>query len=246
MSLFASIVAALWSGCALLGLALLSLVAFCSAFAAVSARLAGTTQLTGKLVVVTGAGRGIGLDMCRELLQRRARVILLDVDATALASAEKALREEVPDIDGLCHGLQCDVTDAAAVAAVAREVLAVHGVPHVVINNAGVVSGRPFLELEPAHVHRTFAVNVFAHYYVLQSFLPHMMRKDSGTVVTIASTMAFFGAANLSDYCGSKFAAYGVHESMRLGTWSRISPFLSTSFVPLHSSPPPFIYSGIY
>jgi all-trans-retinol dehydrogenase (NAD+) len=84
------------------------------------------------------------------------------------------------------------------------------------INNAGVVEGRPFLEITPAGLQRTFGVNTFALYWVTRAFLPGMIARGRGHVVTVASASGFVGAVRLADYAASKHAAVGFHESLRL------------------------------
>ena len=83
-----------------------------------------------------------------------------------------------------------------------------------VINNAGVVSGRPLIQCSDESIQRTFDVNVLAHFWIIKAFLPAMIEKNSGHIVNIASAAGLVGAAGLVDYCSSKFAAVGLHESL--------------------------------
>ena len=79
----------------------------------------------------------------------------------------------------------------------------------------GIVSGKPFLELEPSYIKRTMNVNALSHFWVNQCFLPKLLEENDGVIVTIASLMGMTGAVALSDYCASKFALIGMHESLR-------------------------------
>ena len=66
-------------------------------------------------------------------------------------------------------------------------------------------------------IQRTFEVNTLSHFWMLKAFLPDMIRKDSGHIVSVASMMGWIGSAGLTDYAASKFAAVGFHESVRMG-----------------------------
>ena len=85
-----------------------------------------------------------------------------------------------------------------------------------VINNAGVVNGKPLLQLSETEIRRTLDVNLLSQFWILQEFLPAMVERNRGMIVTIASTMGFFSAVGLSDYCASKHAVIGFHNAARL------------------------------
>lgn len=163
------------------------------------------TSLRGATVAITGAASGIGLGLAQAAAARGAReLVLWDRDAAALDAA----LELVPR----SRGQVVDVTDRAAVLAAAEEA----GTVDVLVNNAGVVSGKRFLELSEADVRRTFEVNTLALYWVTQGFLPGMVRRDRGRVVTIASASGLIGVSRLTDYAASKWAAVGFDESLRV------------------------------
>jgi all-trans-retinol dehydrogenase (NAD+) len=90
------------------------------------------------------------------------------------------------------------------------------GAVDMLINNAGIVSGKPFLELTEEQIRRTFAVNTLAHFWTLRAFLPGMVKRNKGVVVTISSAGGIVGTNGLADYSASKFAVYGMDESLRL------------------------------
>ncbi len=85
----------------------------------------------------------------------------------------------------------------------------------ILINNAGVVSGRPFLECTDQQLRRTMEVNILAHFWTVKAFLPDMIRSNSGHIVTVASAGGIVGSAWLADYSASKFAAFGFDEALR-------------------------------
>ena len=86
----------------------------------------------------------------------------------------------------------------------------------IVINNAGVVSGRAFCELDDGQIELTMAVNAMAPMWVTKAFLPAMMERDSGHIVTVTSATGLLGAPRLVDYCASKHASIGFMEALRV------------------------------
>jgi len=90
------------------------------------------------------------------------------------------------------------------------------GTVDILINNAGIVTGRPLLECPDDMIQKTMDVNATAHFWMLKSFLPEMMARNRGHVVSIASIAGLSGCETLVDYCASKFAAVGLHETLRL------------------------------
>ncbi len=169
--------------------------------------MARGTSLAGARVLVTGGGSGLGRRLAIGAARRGATAVIWDL------SAERA--HAVAD-DITAHGLPAqahvvDVTDRAAVQATAEA----SGPIDVVINNAGVVSGRPLLETPDATIERTMAVNVLSLYWVTKAFLPGMLARRTGTVVTVASAAGLVGVARQTDYSASKWAAVGFTESLR-------------------------------
>lgn len=83
-------------------------------------------------------------------------------------------------------------------------------------NNAGVVSGRALLDTPDHLIERSFSVNILAHFWTVKAFLPMMLEKNHGHIVSIASLAGHVGISKLIDYCSSKFAAVGFDEALRL------------------------------
>lgn len=163
-------------------------------------------------VLITGAGSGIGRLLALGAVRRGARVVIWDRDEAAGA----AVREEIRADGGEAWSWAVDVSDRVAVATTGDETIRTVGPVDVVINNAGIVTGRRFLELEEEAVERTMAVNVLALYWVTRAFLPGMIDRQHGTVVTVASAAGLVGVAQQTDYSASKFAAVGFAESLRV------------------------------
>jgi len=161
-----------------------------------------TYDWSREIVLITGGAGGIGGQVVQLLAERGIRVVVLDIQPLTYAAG--------PNV----HYFKCDITSPKTIAAVAKDIRAKVGDPTVLINNAGVVQGRTILEASEKDVRFTFDVNTFAHYWMVQEFLPYMIRRDHGMVVTVASVAAWVTVPNMVDYAASKAAAYAFHEGL--------------------------------
>lgn len=169
-------------------------------------------QLHGKVILVTGAGRGIGRAVCREAVRRGAAgVVAADVDAS-LAQATAAA------CDGLA--LQCDVAEAGAVESMVRAAEARYGRVDVLVSNAGF--GAQALDLEDALSapdavwQRMWDVHVMAHARACRAALPGMLERGSGCLVNVASAAGLLSQAGDTPYSVTKHAAVGLAESLAI------------------------------
>jgi len=170
------------------------------------------TTLTGKNVLITGAASGLGTLLARKTAARGANVILWDVDHLGLSNVAAELRKDGHTV----HHYPCDLGDREAIEMNAHKVREECGTIDVLINNAGIVSGKYLSELTDKEIENTFAVNVLAHFWTVRAFLPDMLEQNDGHVVTISSAGGILGAPRLTDYSASKFAVLGFDESLRL------------------------------
>lgn len=134
-------------------------------------------------------------------------MVVWDLDGTAAAETAALITAA----GGIACAQQVDVTDSAAVSLAAEAA----GPVDVLVNCAGVVSGKLLLDATEAQIRRTFEVNVLGLYWTTRAFLPGMLARDTGTVVTIASAAGLVGVARQTDYSASKWAAIGFTESLR-------------------------------
>ncbi len=170
------------------------------------------TAVHNKHVLVTGGASGIGRLLVLGCASLGASVTIWDLDA---ARAENVALEAAELGATGARAFACDVGDRAQVYACAGEVRAAAGDVDVLVNNAGIVSGRPLLELPDEQIERTFAVNTLALFWTTKAFLPRMISRGSGHVVTVASAAGLIGTARETDYAASKFAAVGFSEALR-------------------------------
>ena len=169
-------------------------------------------NLRGTRILVTGGARGMGLAIAKGAAARGALAVLWDRDAEALRAAEAEVAGAGAEP---AFGQAVDVADREAVDAAAARLTTEHGPVDILVNNAGVVSGKRFTDLAPEEVERTLAVNAASLFWTTRAFLPAMIRRGRGRIVTMASAGGLIGVPGLSDYCASKFAAVGFHESLR-------------------------------
>lgn len=167
------------------------------------------TRLRGSHVLITGAASGIGRLMAQEARVRGARLTLLDRD-------EAGLRSVMSELGGDTAVFTVDLSDRAQIQATAAKVLKTRGAVDVLVNNAGIVTGKPILECSDEAIERTFQVNTLALFWMTRAFLPAMIAQGRGHLVTVASAAGLSGTSRLTDYCASKFAAVGFDESLRL------------------------------
>jgi len=195
------------------------------------------SRLADRNVLVTGGASGIGRQMVLRMARHGAVPIVWDINPDNLAR----VLDELRTITGRpAHGYLCDVTDRRAVHATASRVKQEVGPIHILVNNAGVVTGRPLLEATDDQIERTMAVNTMALFWTTRAFLPDMIAANSGHVVTIASAAGIVGVAGLVDYCASKWAAVGFDESLRMEL-RRAAPGVKTTVVC-----PYFIDTGMF
>ncbi|GAA6050549.1 hypothetical protein JCM3770_005595 [Rhodotorula araucariae] len=156
-----------------------------------------------EIVAITGGAGGLGSEVARRLSAKGIRVVVLDV-APLAADAPAA---------GIAY-YKVDLSNAQGVKDVALRVQQEVGHPTVLINMAGVVRAASILDMTQRDVDLTYDINVKAHYYTTQAFLPRMIEEGHGHVITIASSTAYHQAATGVAYCSSKAAALSFHEGL--------------------------------
>lgn len=165
-----------------------------------------------KRVLITGSARGIGLEIARQFALAGAEVVITDLDGEAALASRDAMREE----GYRCHAYPMDVTDEASLLEVRDRLHTEAGTLDVIVNNAGVVFGGPFLDV-PLEKHRlTYRVNTEGLVAVTHVFLPDLIDQERGHVVNVASASGFVGLPGGSTYASSKWAVIGFSESLRL------------------------------
>jgi NAD(P)-dependent dehydrogenase (short-subunit alcohol dehydrogenase family) len=174
-------------------------------------------EIRGKVALITGAGRGIGRALCRELVRRGAQVVVVaDLDAE-LAAATAA------EIGGIA--VACDVADAGAVAGLVRTVEQRHGRLDLLVSNAGF--GTHELDLDDALSaadeiwRRMWDVHVMAHVRASRAAVPGMLARGSGCLVNVASAAGLLNQIGDTPYTATKHAAVALAESLAIAYGDR-------------------------
>ncbi|MRH88441.1 SDR family NAD(P)-dependent oxidoreductase [Nocardia sp. SYP-A9097] len=174
-------------------------------------------NVAGKEVLVTGAAMGLGKSFAeRAVSERAADVVLWDVNEEAL----KRTAAELAALGGSrIHHYVVDVSDRDAIAEAGAAVRGEVGDIDVLINNAGIVRGNGYFweTANRADIEKTMAINSLAPMYITLEFLPAMVRNTGeARVMTIASSAGLVANPRMSVYAGSKWAALGWSDSVRL------------------------------
>ncbi|WP_306231790.1 SDR family oxidoreductase [Agrococcus beijingensis] len=183
----------------------------------------------GSTIVITGGASGIGRLVALGAARKGARVMLWDSDE----AAARAVATEVHATGGRATVVVVDLADADAIELAAAETLML-GPVDVLVNNAGVVSGRPLTQLSTAQIELTMRVNAIAPILVTRALLPAMRDAGRGRIVTVASAAGFIGVAGQTDYAASKFAAVGFMESLRAELRKERSPITTLTVAPFY------------
>lgn len=165
------------------------------------------------VVLITGGASGIGTLMASLCIDEGCRTMVLwDVNEPMLNATVTELSRRHPHV----KGYTADVSDSASITAAAQRTSAECGPVDILINNAGIVVGKYFHEHTHAEIGRTMSINADGVMHVTLEFLPAMLQRNRGHIVTIASAAGMVGNPKMSVYAASKWAAIGWSESLRL------------------------------
>ncbi|GAB2720653.1 SDR family oxidoreductase [Kitasatospora kifunensis] len=165
-----------------------------------------------QLVVITGAGSGIGRATALAFGEQGATVVVCDLDQEA---AERTA-ELVTLVGGVGHAYRVDVSDGAAVDDFARQVAAAHGVPDVLVNNAGIGHSGTFLQTSEKEWQRVLDVNLWGVIHGCRAFGALMVERDQGGhIVNLASAAAYLPSKVLAAYATSKAAVLMLSDCLR-------------------------------
>ncbi|ELK16387.1 estradiol 17-beta-dehydrogenase 11 [Pteropus alecto] len=204
-------------------------------------------SVTGEIVLITGAGHGIGRLTAYEFAKLKSKLVLWDINKHGIEETAAECRR----LGAKAHAFVVDCSNREDIYNSAKKVKAEIGDVSILINNAGVVYTSDLFATQDPEIEKTFEVNVFAHFWTTKAFLPAMMKCNHGHIVTVASGAGYVGIPFLMAYCSSKFAAIGFHKTLtaelaaleRTGvkTTCLCPNFINTGFIknPSTSSGPP-------
>jgi NAD(P)-dependent dehydrogenase (short-subunit alcohol dehydrogenase family) len=168
-------------------------------------------DLHGKVVLITGGSRGLGLVMARQLLDRGAKVAICARDPDELARARADLLTHGRDV----LAIPCDITDPVQVRILVGRVHARLGPIDVLVNNAGIIQVGPMALMTVGDYETAMATHFWGPLYTTLEVLPGMRRRGEGRIVNVTSIGGKIAAPHLLPYTASKFALVGLSEGMR-------------------------------
>uniref|UniRef100_A0A8C4NG23 Short chain dehydrogenase/reductase family 16C, member 5a n=1 Tax=Eptatretus burgeri TaxID=7764 RepID=A0A8C4NG23_EPTBU len=195
-------------------------------------------SVANETVLITGAGSGIGRLLSLEFARLKVTLVLWDINEEGNEETAQMAREQgSPRV----HVYHCDCGRSEEVARVAALVKKEVGDVTMLVNNAGIVIGKNFIDTSEAEMQKVMDVNIMAHFWTYKAFLPAMIARNHGHLVSIASAAGYVTISGLADYCGSKFAAVGFAESVALEMIAMKKDGVKTTIVC-----PAFINTGMF
>ncbi|WP_435922918.1 3-ketoacyl-ACP reductase [Paenibacillus sp. DYY-L-2] len=168
-------------------------------------------ELQHKAAIITGAGKGIGKATAIALAKEGVNLGLIARTAADLESLQQQISGEY----GVkVHIASADISNAKEAETAVSNLIQALGSVDILINNAGIAKFGTLMDMDPSEWERIIQVNLMGTYYVTRAALPHMLEKQSGDIINVASTAGERGFATGSAYCASKFALLGLTESL--------------------------------
>jgi len=164
-------------------------------------------ELDGRVAIVTGAARGIGLAIASELTEAGALVAIVDLDEDQAAQASAG-------IGGPQRGFRCDVSDSAECAQTLDEVEKELGPLDILVNNAGITRDNLLLRLKDEDWQRVLDTNLSAPFYLTRGAARGMMKRREGRIVNLASVVGLTGNRGQANYAASKAGLIGFTKSV--------------------------------
>lgn len=186
-------------------------------------RTARRMDFAGRIVVITGGSRGLGLLIARQLVAEGAHVTIAARDQAELDRAYGELTARGAKV----HAVACDVGNREEAERLIHDTLEHHGRIDLLINNAGVMKVGPIEHMEHADFEEAMAVHFWGPLHTTLAAVPAMKRQGGGRIVNISSIGGKIGVPHLTPYCASKFALTGLSDSLR-GELAKDNIFVTT------------------
>ena len=164
----------------------------------------------GKVVLITGGSRGLGLVLARLLVRRGARIAICARDGAELERARQELAAGGAEV----LAIACDVSSAAQASSLVEQTLHRFGHLDVLINNAGIIQVGPLESMGLQDFRAAMEINYFGLLQTSLAALPHLRRRRKGSIVNICSIGGALAIPHLAPYSASKFAAVGFSEAL--------------------------------
>lgn len=169
-------------------------------------------DVSGKVVLVTGAGNGLGKGYANVYAESGCKVACADINKEACENTVA----EILAAGGQAKSFHVDVTDIESINALAIDVLKEFGNIDILVNNAGLEIAQPFLDVTPSNFDKINSVNIRGVYFVSQAMAKHMKSNGGGKIINIGSLGSFIGLAKSSAYCATKGAIIQLSKTMAI------------------------------
>jgi 3-oxoacyl-[acyl-carrier protein] reductase len=166
--------------------------------------------LSNRVAVVTGAGRGIGRAIAEDLAAEGVKVICVSKSAESCGSAAEAIRAA----GGAAESLAVDVSQSAAVAAAAEQLLRDHGAIDILVNNAGITRDTLVLRMKDSDWDQVLQTNLNSAFYWSRALAQSMARNRWGRIINITSVIGLMGNAGQCNYAAAKAGMIGLTKSL--------------------------------
>lgn len=168
-------------------------------------------MLTGKVALVTGAGRGIGRQIALTLAKANAFVI---VNYNGSRKNAEEVVNEITQSGGSAEAIQCNVADAAAADNMIKDVIARHGRVDILVNNAGITRDNLIMRMSEQDFDDVINTNLKGAFHTIRSLSRSFLKQRSGKIINIASVVGITGNAGQANYSASKAGIIGLTKSV--------------------------------
>jgi len=167
-----------------------------------------------RVIVITGAGGGLGKEFVRQYIEREFFVIGVDLNTDCLAEFNR---------DNFV-AINCDLTNKKHLTNLISDIVNKYGTPYMWINNAGIVNIASFFDETEKKYEQVMKINVDVPVRIMKKIIPIMERNGGGKIINVSSVAGLVSAPILSSYCASKFALVGITESVQQELMLKKSP----------------------
>ncbi|XP_025199610.1 17-beta-hydroxysteroid dehydrogenase 13-like [Melanaphis sacchari] len=186
-------------------------------------------NISGQVVLVTGAARGLGRELCKRFYTLGAKVACVDIDGEGCAETAKAINRK----GGTAKDYKVDVTNRQQIKAMHKAIVKELGPVDIVVNNAGIVLAHMYVNPESDQlIEDLINVNLLGQIWINRELLPSMLERNHGQIVAISSMSSMSGLSGISTYTATKWGTNGMMESLHNELRALKSAVVSTTVCP--------------
>lgn len=167
-------------------------------------------MLKGKVALITGAGKGIGAAIAKEMAAQGATVI---INYSHSEAAAENVKKEIEEAGGRAETCRCDVSDHESVKKMVSDVIARHKRIDILVNNAGIVKDTLLMRMAETDFDQVVDINLKGTFNCIQNVTRQMMKQRYGRIINLSSVVGIFGNAGQVNYAASKAGIIGMTKS---------------------------------